>query len=78
MLVHMHILASVCWAEKPFLIIEAVLLEAHQLSGWKSEIDRQSFCWMAKRPLGVSMSIDGGLYGYWGENTTFLNDTCPE
>lgn len=36
-------------------------------------MDKQSFCWMAKRPLGVSMRMDGGLYGYCGEKTIFLH-----
>ncbi len=39
-------------------------------SGWKSLILVQILWLIWKRPLGVHMYIDGGLYGYCGLNTS--------
>ena len=41
-----------------------------QLSGWKSDIERQSRVSGRKRPLGVTIVIDGGLRGYSEGNLT--------
>lgn len=47
---------------------------AHQLSGWKSDMDKHSFWCTAKRPLGVIMMMEGGLYGYCCEKMIFLHE----
>ena len=43
-----------------------------QVSGWKSDIDRQIFALGLKRPFGVIMRMLGGLYGY-----SFGNVSAP-
>lgn len=39
-----------------------------QVSGWKSDMERQSFWLHLKRPCGVHMYTAGGLYGYSSGN----------
>jgi hypothetical protein len=42
------------------------LHDGHHSSGWCEEMERQIFMPVSKRPLGVSMMMDGGLKGYSG------------
>ena len=37
-----------------------------QCSGWCADTERQTFLPTVKRPLGLSIAIDGGLNGYSG------------
>lgn len=54
----------------PVKIVDTLQAGFH-VSGWKSDILKQSFLFVLKRPLGVIMYIDGGLKGNSLGKTSF-------
>mmetsp|Transcript_98406 Transcript_98406/g.275590 ORF Transcript_98406/g.275590 Transcript_98406/m.275590 type:complete len:207 (-) Transcript_98406:263-883(-) len=55
---------------KPFSTVDKHQ-NGFQLSGWKSVMERHRRVFVSKRPLGVSISIDGGRCGYSLGNLSF-------